>query len=85
MGSTRQLALTDQRYEHLKYLLPHQREDLKVDIRRVLSAILFMVEQRCKWRGLPKRFDNWHTIYMQMSGPLFLVKHSSEFRIRQGA
>jgi transposase len=26
-------------------------------------VILFMAEQGCKWRGLPKRFGNRHTIH----------------------
>ncbi len=26
-----------------------------------------MTEQGCKWRGLPKRFGNWHTIYVRMN------------------
>lgn len=24
---------------------------------------MFVTAQGCKWRGLPKRFGNWHTIY----------------------
>jgi transposase len=27
----------------------------------------FMAEQGCKWRGLPKRFGRWHTVYMRMN------------------
>jgi transposase len=34
---------------------------------QVLNAILYVAEQGCKWRGLPKRFGRWHTIYMRMS------------------
>ena len=34
---------------------------------RVLNAILYVAEQGCKWRGLPKRFGNWHTIYTRMN------------------
>ena len=34
---------------------------------QVLNAILFVAEQGCKWRGLPKRFGNWHTIYTRMN------------------
>ena len=33
----------------------------------VLNAILYVAEHGCKWRGLPKRFGNWHTIYTRMS------------------
>ncbi len=33
----------------------------------VLNAILYVAEQGCKWRGLPRRFGNWHTIYTRMN------------------
>ena len=33
----------------------------------MLNAILYVAEQGCKWRGLPKRFGNWHTIYTRMN------------------
>ena len=26
-----------------------------------------MAEHGCKWRGLPKRFGNWHSIYVRMN------------------
>ena len=34
---------------------------------QVLNAILYVAAQGCKWRGLPKRFGPWHTIYMRMN------------------
>jgi transposase len=33
----------------------------------VVNAILHVAEQGCKWRGLPPRFGNWHTIYTRMN------------------
>ena len=33
----------------------------------MLNAILYVAEHGCKWRGLPKRFGNWHTIYTRMN------------------
>lgn len=32
-----------------------------------LNAVLYVAEQGCKWRGLPARFGNWHTIYTRMN------------------
>jgi transposase len=32
-----------------------------------LNAVLYVAEHGCKWRGLPKRFGNWHTIYTRMN------------------
>ena len=28
---------------------------------------LSFTEQGCKWRGLPKLFGRWHTVYMRMN------------------
>lgn len=33
----------------------------------VINAILHVAEQGCKWRGLPERLGNWHTIYTRMN------------------
>jgi transposase len=34
---------------------------------QVLNAILYVAENGCKWRALPKKFGHWHTIYTRMS------------------
>ena len=34
---------------------------------QVLNAILYVAGQSCKWRGLPKRFGNWHKIYARVN------------------
>jgi transposase len=33
----------------------------------MLNAILHVAEHGCKWRGLPKHFGRWHTIYTRMN------------------
>lgn len=33
---------------------------------QVINAILYVAEHGCKWRGLPKRFGKWHTVYTRM-------------------
>ena len=32
-----------------------------------LNAVLYVMENGCKWRRLPERFGNWHTIYTRMN------------------
>ena len=34
---------------------------------QIFNAILYVTEDGCKWRGLPKCFGNWHTIYIRMN------------------
>ena len=67
MGRIKQLELTDAQYERIAPLLPKQRGNVSLSNLRVLNAILYVAEHGCKWRGLPERFGNWHTIYTRMN------------------
>jgi transposase len=51
----------------IKESLPVQRGNVSLSNLQVLNAILYVAEQGCKWGGLPKRFGNWHTVYMRMN------------------
>src|ERR1700677_432586 len=61
------MELTRQQYEKIKDSLPLQRGNVRLTNLQVLNAILYVAEQGCKWRGLPRRFGNWHTIYVRMN------------------
>jgi transposase len=61
------MEITDAQYRHIEPCLPRQRGNVTLDNLQVLNAILYVAEQGCKWRGLPKRFGNWHTIYTRMN------------------
>jgi len=47
--------------------LPRQRGNVRISNLQVLNALLYVAEHGCKWRGLPKRFGNWPTIYTRMN------------------
>ena len=61
------MEITDAQYRLIEHCLPTQRGNVSLSNLRVLNAILYVAEQGCKWRGLPKRFGNWHTIYTRMN------------------
>ena len=61
------MEISEAQYRQIEDCLPRQRGNVRLDNRRVLNAILFVAEQGCKWRGLPGRFGNWHTIYTRMN------------------
>jgi transposase len=61
------MELTQQKYEKIEDSLPLQRGNVRLSNLEVLNAILYVAEQGCKWRGLPGRFGNWHTIYVRMN------------------
>ena len=57
------MEITKEQFAIIEDLLPVQRGNVKLSNLNVLNAILYVAEQGCKWRGLPERFGNWHTIY----------------------
>jgi len=61
------MEITQAQYEHIADCLPVQRGNVKLENLDVLNAMLYVAEHGCKWRGLPKRFGNWHTIYTRMN------------------
>ena len=61
------MELTQSQYERIADCLPRQRGNVSLSNLAVLNAILYVAEHGCKWRGLPKRFGSWHTIYTRMN------------------
>lgn len=61
------MEITPMQYEQIEALLPRQRGNVSLNNLQVLNAILYVAEHGCKWRGLPKRFGNWHSIYTRMN------------------
>ena len=61
------MEITEEQYARIKDSLPVQRGNVSLSNLQVLNAILYVAEQGCKWRGLPSRFGNWHTIYTRMN------------------
>jgi len=61
------MELTKSQYQRIEPFLPRQRSNVALSNLQVLNAILYVAEQGCKWRGLPKYFGNWHTIYTRMN------------------
>src|ERR1700684_1088250 len=61
------MEITEQQYERIKDSLPVQRGNVRLTNLQVLNAILYVAEQGCKWRGLPKRVGRWHRIFTRMN------------------
>ncbi len=64
---TATMEMTKSQYKRIEPFLPRQRGNVSLSNLQVLNAILYVAEQGCKWRGLPKSFGNWHTIYTRMN------------------
>jgi transposase len=61
------MEISEEQYRRIEGSLPRQRGNVSLSNLQVINAILYVAEHGCKWRGLPKRFGNWHTIYTRMN------------------
>ena len=61
------MEITAEQFARIEQHLPHQRGNVSHENLNVVNAILYVAENGCKWRALPKRFGNWHTIYTRMN------------------
>jgi transposase len=61
------MELTEAQFKKIEHCLPRQRGNVRMSNLQVLNAILYVAEHGCKWRGLPKRFGRWHTVYTRMN------------------
>jgi transposase len=61
------MEITSEQFEKIKDSLPIQRGNVTLPNLQVVNAILFIAEQGCKWRGLPERFGNWHSVYTRLN------------------
>ena len=61
------MEITEEQYQSIAPSLPRQRGNVRVTNLQFLNALLYVTEHGCKWRGLPKRFGPWHTIYTRMN------------------
>jgi transposase len=61
------MTITEEQFQRIESCFPKQRGNVAASNLDVLNAILYVAEHGCKWRGLPKRFGRWHTIYTRMN------------------
>ena len=61
------MEISEAQYQRIASSLPRQRGNVRVNHLQLLNALLYVAEHGCKWRGLPKRFGPWHTIYTRMN------------------
>ena len=58
--------LNKNQYNLIKPYLPVQRGNVKISNLDLINAVLYVAENGCKWRALPREFGNWHTIYTRL-------------------
>ena len=61
------MEITQRQFERVADCFPKQRGNVNHDNLKILNAILYVAENGCKWRSLPQKFGNWHTVYTRMN------------------
>jgi transposase len=61
------MEISAAQFNRIEPFLPVQRGNVSLSNLQVVNAILYVAENGCKWRALPRRFGNWHTIYTRMN------------------
>ena len=58
--------ISEAQYELIRPHLPVQRGNVRISSLTMINAVLYVAENGCKWRALPPKFGNWHTIYTRL-------------------
>jgi transposase len=63
-AGSKKMEITEVDYSKIAHLLPKQRGHV-VTMILFLNALLYAIENGCKWRKLPKEYGKWNTIYQR--------------------
>ena len=61
------MELSETQLQRIEDALPVERGNVRIEVLNFLNAVLYVMENGCKWRRLPEHFGNWHTIYTRMN------------------
>ena len=60
------MRITKEQYEEIAEAFPKHRREARYSNLEILNAILYVMENGCKWRCLPKEYGKWNTVYVRM-------------------
>jgi transposase len=61
------MKLKEKQYRQIEKLLPIQGENVRINNRQLLAALIYRCENGCSWRDLPKSFSSWYVIYVRLN------------------
>jgi len=61
------MKIDKDQYEKLRAILPVRRGNVRIENMTFINALLYICENGCKWRRLPKEYGNWHVIYKRFN------------------
>ena len=57
------MKINQEQYTKIKHVLPVQRGNITVEVLQFINALLYICENGCKWRRLPKEYGSWNAVY----------------------
>ena len=63
--------VTAKQYANIHPCLPVQRGNVRISNIDFINAILYVLENGCKWHALPGHFGNWSAVYARFRRGLF--------------
>ena len=57
------MQINEEQYKKIKHALPVQRGNITVENLVFINGILYICENGCKWRRLPKEYGSWNAVY----------------------
>ena len=61
------MKITKDQIKIIEELLPKPRKKAKISNEQFIEALIYMLENGCKWRALPEKYGKWHTVYMRFN------------------
>jgi len=61
------MEINERTYGKIRHILPVQRGIVTVQNITFINTLLYICENGCKWRRLPKEYGKWHVIYKRFN------------------
>ena len=61
------MKITKEQIKIIEELLPKPRKKAKISNEQFINALIYILENGCKWRALPEKYDKWHTVYLRFN------------------
>ena len=59
--------MTKIQYKNLEELMPVAIKPAKISNYKFIFAMLYIIENACKWKVLPRKYGKWHTVYVKFN------------------
>jgi transposase len=59
------MEITEKEYERIAPHVPVQRGNVEIPNIVFLNALLYAIENACKWRKMPEKYGKWNSIYQR--------------------